>query len=234
MAFAAGVIPPASAFTSVDDRFAFALCSTYVFKDGKMHSTESLSEATCKSLAEIRHYLTDLVVFLEKSSLISPVLVNMYGLIKALMDVELYRRGSGRYASYKAAIEELTFIWRNAEDVHRVLKVLPAFAAEFPLTKDDPLMAEAKAALVSLYQGAVSCIKTGNPVFASESLHTMMLFACGLNRSVPEVSLLIYKLRLLAFFVLTSGAEWLTKYYTYRPEELLTEIQEILGALHVM
>lgn len=234
MAFAAGVIPPASAFTSVDDRFAFALFNTYTFKDGTMHSTETLSEATCKSLAEIRHYLTDLVVFLEKSSLISPILANMYGLIKALMDVELYRRGSRRYASYKAAIEELAFVWRNAEDVQRVLKVLPAFAAEFPLTKDDPLSVKEKDFLLVLYDEAIRAICTGNSYMASRAIAVVAGEAEMMNRSVPEITLLVYKMRLLAVFVLNCEAGWLAKYYVHKPEELMREAKEILGALHVM
>ncbi len=51
---------------------------------------------------------------------------------------------------------------------------------------------------------------------------------------MPEINLLIYKLRLLTLFVLSSKPDWLAKYYSHKPEELIEEAKEILVALHVL
>jgi hypothetical protein len=233
MAFAAGIIAPATAFTSVEDRLTFALCNTYTYTNRGIVSAETLSEGSRKSLAEVRHYITEYALFLEKSGVIAPILINLNLLVKTLMQVELYYRGSRRYASYKAALEELTFAWRGAEDVHHAFKALPPFS-EFECTRPDPLTTEQKARFACLYRGAVDNIRAGNPLSASESIAAIVQFALTLNRSVPEINLLVYKLRLLTLFVLSSKSDWLTKYYSHKPEELMEEAKEILTTLYAL
>jgi hypothetical protein len=214
---------PPTAFTALQDSFVFCSHGTAVF-----HNTTGptlspvISSAVLNELKGMKHRLAGIARLVEGADAASPLLVPLYGMVKALSVLERRRD--------PALVQPLCKLWVGAKDLHAVLKAFPAADAVFP-TMEDPLAYDQKVMLGYMRHVTTLAIRSGSAPSVTLCLQMMADYATSLDARIPEIAFLAYKLRLLSAFATVSRSEWLSAYYASCPDALLSEINEILGVL---